>query len=370
MSDASSRSFGLDVVRSLAIILVLISHSAPFFVGQNLSYLSFFGVLGVEVFFVLSGFLIGSIILQGIVREPALASLTNFYLRRWLRTLPLYYLVLFLNSFCLHISIPMRNFVFLQNFDEKALGFLAVSWSLSIEEWFYLLFPAILFLSLKLLGNYISRKTLFFGVAILIGAASFFLRTYTAIEHQPPWDYGVRKQVFLRLDSIMTGVILVGIKEYYKEAYAKFTATTWPSKIALSGFIFLGFLYIGMLDSGNDFTSTFWKIFMFTAISLTCAAFVAWLESSEWLKTKGAKNRISPVFVYFSRTSYGIYLVHFTILFMVLPKVQGFIGLLVFLALSLSISTVLNKFYENPIMNLRDRIRLDARPAKSAGEAA
>ena len=67
MNLDKNRNFGLDIPRATAIILVLISHSRMFFTADNpnnLKFLSICGLLGVEIFFVLSGFLIGKILIN------------------------------------------------------------------------------------------------------------------------------------------------------------------------------------------------------------------------------------------------------------------------------------------------------------------
>ena len=95
-----SRNLGLDILRSVAIGLVLMAHSLTFFfrwtrLDLDASYYVL-GFLGVELFFVLSGFLIGRILIEDVLPERSWRSLGRFYIRRWLRTLPPYYLVLFL----------------------------------------------------------------------------------------------------------------------------------------------------------------------------------------------------------------------------------------------------------------------------------
>lgn len=281
------RNLGLDIARSIAIIFVLVSHSRAFFKSYDLQFLSICGLLGVEIFFVLSGFLIGKIIIDSLVDNPSVNSLKKFYIRRWFRTLPLYYLVLFLIAIIDQQSIPHRNFVFLQNFNENALNFLAVSWSLSIEEWFYLSVPIILLIFIKLLDGKIERKNIFFMVTIGIGLVSFLLRLYTILEYNPTWDYGIRKQIFLRLDSIMFGVILAGIKKYYKSVYEKFTSTKLPMIFSLLGFLIIGYIYIGELGAGKTFDGfVIWKIFLFSMISLVCMFFVSWLETNSLVNKK------------------------------------------------------------------------------------
>jgi peptidoglycan/LPS O-acetylase OafA/YrhL len=118
------RNIGLDIARSCAIILVLISHSRFFFIKYiDLKWMSFNGFLGVEIF-VLSGFLIRRIttcspprvpiITRQLIVCPSLKTLLTFYKRRWYRTLPLYFLavlVLFLVGQPFHWSNPL----FIQN---------------------------------------------------------------------------------------------------------------------------------------------------------------------------------------------------------------------------------------------------------------
>lgn len=352
-----SRNLGLDIVRSLAIIMVMISHSRMFFQAYNLQFLSICGLLGVEIFFVLSGFLIGKIILNKLVDNPSINSLKEFYIRRWFRTLPLYYLVLFLVAIINSQSIPYRNFVFLQNFNENALGFLAISWSLSVEEWFYLLVPFMLLICVKLLDGRIKRKNIFFIVTISIALISFLLRFYTILKFNPTWDYGVRKQIFLRLDAMMLGVILAGIKKYYKNIYNKFTSTKLPLVISILGFLIIGYVYIGKLGAGNTFDNfIIWKIFLFNIISLVCVFWISWFETSSIINKKFAQYKISKTFNFISITSYCVYLIHYNIYGMLSLRAQGFKELILAIFITLVIASLINKYYEIPITNLRDKI--------------
>ena len=93
-----ARNLGLDILRSVAIGLVLVAHALSFFTrwtAFDLNALYYvLGFLGVELFFALSGFLIGRILIETVLSERTWPSLRRFYVRRWLRTLPPYYLVL------------------------------------------------------------------------------------------------------------------------------------------------------------------------------------------------------------------------------------------------------------------------------------
>jgi len=100
------RNRWLDVCRALAITLVVFSHGrrllTPFV--PSLDVLKFGGFLGVELFFVLSGFLIGRILLSHLQRESTFSWVPKFWVRRWARTLPAYWFYIALNLTLLAIG--------------------------------------------------------------------------------------------------------------------------------------------------------------------------------------------------------------------------------------------------------------------------
>jgi peptidoglycan/LPS O-acetylase OafA/YrhL len=156
------RSLGLDIVRSIAILLVMTGHGIDIiypFVGEfagNLIHQQF-GHLGVQLFFVLSGYLIGRILIKTYKGKGFGAkAIVHFWLRRWFRTIPNYLLFLIIYiciglcytskvghwNFELDHSKPLYYYpFFLQNFLTPINSFFSQSWSLTIEEWFYLTLP-------------------------------------------------------------------------------------------------------------------------------------------------------------------------------------------------------------------------------------
>ena len=152
----NKRIIGLDVLRSIAIILVMLMHSGSMFlplarlpligniVGKLLAIIIPVGYLGVELFFVLSGYLIGSILIKLFSdnKKPIFKEIKQFWIRRWLRTLPNYYFVLLINYivfvFILN-SYPFnwKYLFFIQNFISVQPSFFRESWSLAVEEWSY-----------------------------------------------------------------------------------------------------------------------------------------------------------------------------------------------------------------------------------------
>ncbi len=151
---SENRIFGLDLLRFIAIFMVLLGHSlilAPEYIKP---YVYRFIFDGVAIFFVLSGFLIGGILIKILNKEkPSFKGLLDFWKRRWMRTIPAYFLVLIFLIIYTLIFLPnnlpddwYRFFFFTQNFlGHYRPGFFAEAWSLSIEEWFYLTVPLILF---------------------------------------------------------------------------------------------------------------------------------------------------------------------------------------------------------------------------------
>jgi len=164
---STQRNFGLDVLRACSIICVLLIHGGSIIRGHPklLHIYSFFQIDGVTMFFVLSGFLIGNILIKAINETSfTIKNLYGFWIRRWFRTLPNYYLVLLFFIFIYHkLNDKLPNdlinyFFFSQNLRHGCtFEFFGASWSLCVEEWFYLLIPIFLF-SMMYITKQVSKK--------------------------------------------------------------------------------------------------------------------------------------------------------------------------------------------------------------------
>jgi peptidoglycan/LPS O-acetylase OafA/YrhL len=160
MSGERERVPALDGVRGVAILLVLFLHLIPFHhamsrAGQAFNGMVGMGWTGVDLFFVLSGFLITGILINARSSE---GYFLNFYARRTLRIFPLYYLIVFISVVLAPILLPRLHtkpsasagwwWFYLSNVptavhpDSKS-GWLGVFWSLAVEEHFYLIWPAV-----------------------------------------------------------------------------------------------------------------------------------------------------------------------------------------------------------------------------------
>lgn len=215
------RIYGLDILRFWAILLVIISHSRTFiehFLPNFTPYLKV-GKYGVELFFVLSGFLIGRILMKIVLNEGLNSkSVRRFWSRRWFRTLPAYFATLILLFIVQYFyNAGQENFsykylLFIQNFTTEIPDFFNVSWSLSIEEWFYLSLPFVIFLGIALSGSKergLLVATFFFFITF------FILRLFKILNS----DMNIERIVIYRLDSMAYGIFMAYLFTFKKDFF-------------------------------------------------------------------------------------------------------------------------------------------------------
>jgi peptidoglycan/LPS O-acetylase OafA/YrhL len=197
----------LDGLRAVAILLVLAAHGfqthgAPAFPAVRA--LAKQGAIGVEIFFVISGFLITTLIVREHAREGSI-SLKNFYWRRALRILPAYIcylaavsLMSWSGTLALRKTDWIAAITYTVNFVRHPSWEIGHIWSLSIEEHFYLFWPMILFIW----GPQRAR-----GIAIGCIVIAFVLRWYILLV-MPAWSQMAELWTFTRVDSIAFGCLL------------------------------------------------------------------------------------------------------------------------------------------------------------------
>jgi peptidoglycan/LPS O-acetylase OafA/YrhL len=216
------RNFGLDVMRATAILLVLGAHAfhiiAPL-VPKSISFISLPD--GVDVFFVLSGFLVGGIWIDMLERNES-GLLKTFFWKRWLRTLPPYFIVIAL-LFLVRLyfssgtfTFPWRYFLFVQNMyvpEWDPYYFYPEAWSLSVEEWFYVLMPMGTLLLLRFIQQ--PKKAVFLFAMVML-VVPFLLRILFYIQHPieslDDWNRYLRHITVYRLDMIGFGVLAAWLK--------------------------------------------------------------------------------------------------------------------------------------------------------------
>lgn len=362
MNENHNRVFGLDALRASAIVLVLLCHTAPFYPNRSArieASLLFSGYIGVEFFFVLSGFLIGGILIRAFSNNCTPGDLKNFWIRRWFRTLPNYFLFLFINLTLIGVSgaLPTDWWRYLF-FSQHALTnrtFFSESWSLAVEEWFYLIFPLFYLLFFRLGGARLqpARAALRAGITFLFLSNGFRIVLVCALD--PSWDDSVRRTLLYRLDAPVYGVCAAAIAAVFPEFWRKFRAPL--SSLGMVIFFFSVWYFFTSSQSSLD-SSVFARTIYF---SLTSASVLCMLPAlSNWEAASGAVARST---VLISLWSYSLYLCQLPIRELLLryegTLVDGGTGSATlagaFVALSLLASATLYTWYEKPTTALRNR---------------
>jgi peptidoglycan/LPS O-acetylase OafA/YrhL len=357
------RIFGLDLVRAIAILGVLFSHGDTFLSPYHLNIYDYLPLPnGVELFFVLSGFLIGQILLRILYHQPlfTIQTIIIFWQRRWFRTLPAYYTVLIINciitfnqwSTANPAAINWKFILFLQNFDTPFTGFFWESWSLSVEEWFYVFFPLVLWGIYKVAYRFLS-KGFIFAVALLLLLSLPLILRYLSWQQLPAtnyfdWDIYYRKIVVLRLDAIGYGVLGAVIKY--------FLPTYWYSNYFRWGLFVLGCMAV-LYDytAGLNVLTTYGHTCYFSVQALkTLCLFPlidAWQRAPLWCE---------QIIGYISKISYSLYLVNLCIVIQVIdkfyqpPTMMAAISVYVlFWVLSFVLAGLLYYLIEKPFIKLR-----------------
>ncbi len=299
MSQSQGRRiFGLDLLRAIAIGLVLVTHAALFFEGfapRRLMDVFVLGDVGVDLFFVMSGFLIGGILLRDLERGGSFRDVLRFWSRRWWRTLPNYYLFLALNAAaCLWLvgdrfpSIPFL--VFGQSILWPHPSFFSESWSLCVEEWFYLLFPALAFAG----AGSLSRDRTYLASAVAVASASFAARAWFVLIGG---RFGMLQHAaWLRFDSMMFGVLAAWIAVRWPGQWQK-----WCRPAAAAGLALL--MASVALRYRLSHTNVFTRFVYFDAAGLGVALLLPAL--SGWRTSAG---RGAALVTAVSMYSYSIYL--------------------------------------------------------------
>jgi peptidoglycan/LPS O-acetylase OafA/YrhL len=360
-----SRVYGLDILRATAILFVMLLHSTYLLPDKAARVLECLSLDGVSIFFVLSGYLIGAILIREFEkRQPTAKTLFHFWFRRWMRTLPAYYftlvLLILLPASYTHFQSAQQTtsyLLFLQNLHKPHPAFFMEAWSLSIEEWFYLVVPALLFV-LMLLFKSNPRQ----GVIVIASSTIIFALVYRGylfgkldIPTIKVWDETFRKQVLSRPDSIMVGVIGAYMSCYRKELWNR-------HKAAL---LALGITILIALKLAFEMHWAEWKFFFSTAyFTVSAIGVLCMLPFLSGLKT--SQGRTHKFLTYISIISYSMYLLNLSFIqAFLLPQIDfhTYRGNLVlhyvlFWVLTIGAAALLYKFVERPFMNLREKRRV------------
>lgn len=352
---------GLDVIRFFAFFAVFFTHfinSGGNAIEEDLGQwwntdfiqrIAAFGGQGVTLFFGLTGFLLGRIL----IREFEVNGKVNvraFYLRRILRIWPLYFGFLIfcitLNTFANSPTITWQEIPYLLTFTYNwgqifgnLRGTMAtITWSISVEEQIYLIFPLMFLLLVK------KSAQNFALFLIFIGVGSIFFGLYI-VEVSP--------------DRFTPAFLLpVGVGLYCAVHEGKIRSAK-PSRVDRLCVLGILLLYIWVFGEIN--TSEDWHFFSYLAsgLILPCLLYL----------TKGIQTSnlsiISKVFAYIGRRSYGCYLFHWAVWTVMVGKEIGFskldgfsiLGVLIGMLSTIAISSFSYRFFEMPFLRFRKRFQ-------------
>jgi peptidoglycan/LPS O-acetylase OafA/YrhL len=304
----------LDCLRGIAILLVLGRHilfipdELPLFSKHLLLAWREVGWIGVDLFFVLSGFLVSGILFAE-YQERGTVSITRFLIRRALRIYPPFYLLLIFSiPTALYFEIPrplsiralIGEIFFLQNYIGPLWD---QTWSLAVEEHFYLLLASIIFV---LLRSHSKRKNPFSFIQQMIGVVACMLlllrvlMSYSCPVGDSTSTFGYSH---LRIDSLFMGVYLAYLFHFQREALTIFV-TRFRFLLLPFG---LSTVLVPLLFPLTE--SRFSYSFGFTWLYLGFAAVLLWCIYSQMIIRNRLVKYLTPL-ARIGRNSYSIYLWH------------------------------------------------------------
>jgi peptidoglycan/LPS O-acetylase OafA/YrhL len=369
-SPDPSRNPGLDTLRALAIALVFVYHYAAFVSGRpTFGWPGVVGWSGVDLFFVLSGYLIANPLFAGMVRGRTI-SVPAFMARRALRTLPVFWLVLaafFLWPQAMGGRTPpplWRFLTFTQNLGLQPGTAFSHAWSLCIEEQSYVALPLVLAGGAWLAGG-LGRLTRWHGWAlvgglVVLGVAARCVRWF----HVAPSAGGDPRQfsahiyyaTLCRFDELLPGVAVAMLRNFHPHAWARLVARGRAAgALGLAGA--LAILWLAYVESDDDVFGFFMTGFGYSLLAMSWALLVvAALSPATPLRRVRVPGTAS-----LALWSYSIYLSHKPLAHVLKGALQG-AGLgeyalaAVITVACVVVGALLHHGVERPFLRLRDRL--------------
>ncbi|MEP6692278.1 MAG: acyltransferase [Gemmatimonadaceae bacterium] len=355
----------LDALRAIAVLLVICSHYTTEFWEKNLggvppsryASLPFFnwGWSGVDLFFILSGYLIGRQLWKerlstGNVRFGA------FVLRRGFRIWPLYFAMLLYFAIAGPIAPNWKDAAFLSNY---LSGGMSRGWSLSTEEQFYILVPLLL-IATRMIRRPLHYLWLLAGALVMV-----WLARWNALHWYVAHGYEGRRlsdamypQFHLHSEALIVGLVIALASVWRPARFERDSRAGFST----AGFaIFIGGSAVGLLLRTLDR-----NIFAFTGLAFIYGSLALWLLwDRSWVSRLASLRAFYPI----SRLSYGMYLNHFyifpfvTIWLITTLRSHGMsepvwfsAGLLSGVAISAGVAMITFLLIERPFLALRDRL--------------
>jgi peptidoglycan/LPS O-acetylase OafA/YrhL len=378
LEPLDNRFPALHGLRVLAIVSVVQFHVTWIFAGEQsikldnefvASSLTVF--FGMDLFFILSGFLIGSILLRSIDTQGS-QNLKRFYIRRISRTFPSYYLVLTYLALTTALTATQRarlpfeylyatNFVSLRR--EDILMFWG--WSLALEEQFYLTVP-ILFFVLGKLRNDKAR----IGLLLCVWASALVIRLVIFAMHRPWKDLLLYERLYFRphtrFDTLVCGILLAVVHARYKDRLTNWLKDPFHRALVAMPSLLCLWILVRPALFGDQWVQT---VHVFAWGSITSVMYFGWLVLL--LHTDGPVQQWlgKPIFRRIATLGYGVYLVHIPLCDrVVVPLAHGLdarhvpmflvwpLSLILLMTGSMALGYVLHVLVEKPSLWVRERL--------------
>ena len=352
------RVFGLDLLRAFAIFCVVQGHAEKILYDTTLDRFTDMPVPhGVDIFFVMTGFLIGKSFISHLEKHDnhiSRSKTLTFYGRTALRILPNYLFILLVNYLLVNYNVivgdtkafPMWRFAtFTQNLFTPFWGFYWESYSLPVQWWFYIFFPLLLILC----SLFAKPKNYIPWLCLLFVAASIAFRLSVAdqVHDRFGWDIWIRKTVASRTDNIYIGVLAAWMMYYHPKQWERYAVASFIVGVAL-------FIATRIIPRTPG-------TFYYDALYLTISAFAIALWFPLLSKWKCYKTRLGGFVSRVSVLSYAMFLTNLLLLQVLehsFPMLWSryAIAYPVFWVLVFVAAYVLYIFVEKPFVKLRDKI--------------
>lgn len=370
-SSNAHRLLSLDILRAAAMFLVLFSHSfdpprdMPEILRKPIVLLDHIGWIGVDLFFVLSGFLVSGLLFREQIKSGAF-RIGNFYARRAFKIYPALYFLVFV-SIILQTSVfadppPLRSvlgdLLFLQNYIGAIWGH---TWSLAVEEHFYLLLPPTLWLLASVSKNKYNPFTLLPPFFLTVAAIELGLRVYMNASYN--YTHGTHLfRSHLRFDSLLFGVLISYFYHYHSAVFFGFVHK-WRGKSLL----LVSFLVAPLLLLMRDH-------FLVSTIGLTLIYIWSGIVLCWALSLPSPKHWFAAKLGFIGLHSYSIYLWHYPVVYWVMQPMQEagyswFAFTSTYWAVSVVLGILMAKLVEFPVLYLRDKWFPARRSHRDQGEA-